>query len=75
MQRSAEIFLTLEPLRRVMFEFQPQIVFHLAAQSLVRRSYADPIGTFSTNVLGTANVLEARAFDAHCAGCRDRYHG
>jgi CDP-glucose 4,6-dehydratase len=50
--------LDLEPLRRAMFEFQPQIVFHLAAQSLVRRSYADPIGTFSTNVLGTANVLE-----------------
>jgi CDP-glucose 4,6-dehydratase len=48
----------LEHLRRVMDEFQPQIVFHLAAQPLVRRSYAEPIGTFSTNVLGTANVLE-----------------
>ena len=49
----------LEHLRRVMGDFQSQIVFHLAAQSLVRRSYADPIRTFSTNVLGTANVLEA----------------
>jgi CDP-glucose 4,6-dehydratase len=37
----------------------PEIVFHLAAQSLVRRSYADPLGTWSTNVMGTANVLEA----------------
>lgn len=39
--------------------FQPDIVFHLAAQPLVRASYADPIDTFSTNVMGTANVLEA----------------
>jgi len=59
MQSISGDVLDLEHLRRVMGEFQPQIVFHLAAQSLVRRSYADPIGTFSTNVLGTANVLEA----------------
>jgi CDP-glucose 4,6-dehydratase len=59
MQSISGDVLDLEHLRRVMREFQPQIVFHLAAQSLVRRSYADPIGTFSTNVLGTANVLEA----------------
>ncbi|MDA8403004.1 MAG: CDP-glucose 4,6-dehydratase [Desulfobacteraceae bacterium] len=39
--------------------FQPEIVFHLAAQSLVRRSYRNPIETFATNVMGTANVLEA----------------
>ena len=38
---------------------KPEIVFHLAAQALVRRSYADPIETFATNVLGTTNVLEA----------------
>ena len=37
----------------------PEIVFHLAAQSLVRRSYRDPLETWSTNVVGTANVLEA----------------
>ena len=37
----------------------PDIVFHLAAQPLVRRSYRDPLETFSTNVMGTANVLEA----------------
>ncbi|MGD0734020.1 MAG: CDP-glucose 4,6-dehydratase [Terracidiphilus sp.] len=40
-------------------EFAPEVVFHLAAQPLVRRSYADPLGTFSTNVMGTAKVLEA----------------
>lgn len=37
----------------------PEIVFHLAAQPLVRRSYRDPLETWSTNVMGTANVLEA----------------
>ncbi len=40
-------------------DFQPEIVFHLAAQPLVRQSYADPVGTYATNVIGTANVLEA----------------
>jgi CDP-glucose 4,6-dehydratase len=38
---------------------RPEIVFHLAAQSLVRRSYRDPLGNWATNVLGTAHVLEA----------------
>lgn len=38
---------------------QPEIVFHLAAQPLVRRSYRDPYETWSTNVMGTVNVLEA----------------
>lgn len=37
----------------------PEIVFHLAAQPLVRRSYAEPVLTFATNVMGTAHVLEA----------------
>jgi CDP-glucose 4,6-dehydratase len=37
----------------------PDIVFHLAAQPLVRRSYDDPLETFSTNIIGTANVLQA----------------
>ena len=37
---------------------QPEVVFHLAAQSLVREGYRDPLGTFATNVLGTAAVLE-----------------
>lgn len=38
---------------------QPEIVFHLAAQALVRESYREPVATFATNVMGTANVLDA----------------
>ena len=38
---------------------QPEIVLHLAAQSLVRRSYRDPLDTWSTNIMGTAHLLEA----------------
>lgn len=40
-------------------KFQPEIIFHLAAQSLVRRSYREPVETYMTNVIGTVNVLEA----------------
>ena len=39
----------------------PEVVFHLAAQAIVRRGYADPAGTYATNVVGTANVLDAIA--------------
>lgn len=46
-------------LRSVMREFAPEVVFHLAAQSLVRRSYAEPTLTYATNVMGTVNVLES----------------
>lgn len=49
----------IKSLRQVFERSQPQIVFHLAAQALVRPSYYDPLETFSTNVMGTANVLEA----------------
>lgn len=38
---------------------QPEVVIHLAAQALVRRSYAEPLRTYATNVMGTANLLEA----------------
>lgn len=44
---------------RVVRAFSPQIIFHLAAQPLVRRSYRDPIETFGSNVMGTLHVLEA----------------
>ena len=40
-------------------ETKPEVVFHLAAQPLVRRSYRDPLETWTTNVIGTANILEA----------------
>jgi CDP-glucose 4,6-dehydratase len=38
---------------------RPEIVLHLAAQALVRQSYADPVGTYATNVMGTVHVLDA----------------
>lgn len=49
----------LNELMKVFNTTNPAVVFHLAAQSLVLQSYADPLGTFKTNILGTANVLEA----------------
>ena len=38
---------------------RPEVVFHLAAQPMVRRSYAEPAETYATNVMGTVNVLDA----------------
>jgi CDP-glucose 4,6-dehydratase len=46
-------------LRQAVARASPQVVFHLAAQPLVGRSYREPIDTWSTNVMGTANLLEA----------------
>ena len=49
----------LPHLLAVFAEVQPEIVFHLAAQPIVRESYRDPVGTYATNVMGTVNILEA----------------
>jgi CDP-glucose 4,6-dehydratase len=49
----------LAGLEKAMSGAEPEIVIHLAAQSLVRRSYQDPVLTYSTNVLGTVHVLDA----------------
>ncbi len=58
----------LDRMKALVREFQPEVVFHLAAQALVRRSYIEPVETFDTNVHGTANVLEAlRLADRPCA--------
>lgn len=46
-------------LAEAMHGAKPVVVFHLAAQSLVRTSYAEPLQTYATNVIGTANLLEA----------------
>jgi CDP-glucose 4,6-dehydratase len=46
-------------LSRVIQDAKPEVVFHMAAQSLVRRSYRDPLTTWSTNVMGTVNLLES----------------
>lgn len=48
-----------ELLKRIFQEYRPEIVFHLAAQPLVRLSYEIPVETYATNVMGTINVMEA----------------
>ena len=49
----------LDALKDWVLQAQPDVVLHLAAQPLVRRSYADPLGTWATNVQGSLNLLEA----------------
>ena len=49
----------LQHITDIIEKHNPDIVIHMAAQSLVYKSYADPIETFQTNVIGTANILEA----------------
>ena len=48
-----------DAVRRAMVDADPEMVIHNAAQALVRKSYAEPLGTFATNIMGTANVLDA----------------
>jgi len=48
-----------EVVRATVDRVRPEIIFHLAAQPLVRHSYTNPLGTYQTNVMGTAHVLEA----------------
>jgi len=48
-----------EQVKTALWDAQPEIVFHLAAQALVRHSYLDPTGTFASNVTGTVHLLEA----------------
>ena len=45
--------------KEIIFKEKPEIIFHLAAQPLIRDSYDNPLYTFETNIIGTANVLEA----------------
>ena len=49
----------LAKLQSVFAEHKPEIVFHMAAQPLVRRSYVEPVETYATNVMGTVHLLEA----------------
>ncbi len=48
----------LKHLKRVFGEYEPEIVFHLAAQPIVRDGYKDPVHTYETNVMGTVNIME-----------------
>lgn len=50
--QSSELLKTIESIK-------PEIIFHLAAQAIVRPSYTDPVSTFATNIMGTVNILEA----------------
>ncbi len=57
-----------QPLAELVAAADPEVVLHLAAQPLVRRSYRDPLGTWATNVQGSLNLLEAlRPLDHPCA--------
>jgi CDP-glucose 4,6-dehydratase len=49
----------IEKMKRVFLKYKPDVVFHLAAQPIVRRAYDDPKLTFDTNVMGTINILES----------------
>ena len=56
-----------ELLSRILQDAAPEVVFHLAAQPIVRRSYRDPLQTFAINIMGTVNLLEAVR---HCPSVR-----
>lgn len=49
----------LPALQNTLSEYKPEIIFHLAAQSLVKNSYNDPVETYSTNVMGTVNLFDS----------------
>jgi CDP-6-deoxy-D-xylo-4-hexulose-3-dehydrase len=49
----------LTALKRAIADFQPEVIFHLAAQAMVGVGFQDPVNTYSTNVMGTVNILEA----------------
>jgi CDP-glucose 4,6-dehydratase len=55
-----------ERLQSCLLEHQPDVIFHLAAQPLVRQSYKEPIETYATNVMGTVHLLESVRHLKHC---------
>ena len=59
----------LDELKRAISSNEPDLIFHLAAQSLVRESYEKPVETFSTNILGTVNVLDCIRNSTTVKGC------
>jgi len=54
-------------IRKLLNDFKPEVIFHMAAQPLVRQSYHNPIETYETNVMGTVNLLEA---SRHCGSVK-----
>ncbi len=62
-----------EAVHAVVERVQPDVVFHLAAQPFVRRSFREPLETYETNVMGTANVLDVVRRVWWSAGGRSRH--
>jgi CDP-glucose 4,6-dehydratase len=58
-QKASQDVRDLASLRRVVESTQPEVILHLAAQALVRKSYDEPVETYATNVMGTVHLLEA----------------
>lgn len=54
-------------LKNVVSEFKPDLVFHLAAQAYVRKSYDEPVRTFATNLMGTVHILESLKYSPNLA--------
>jgi CDP-glucose 4,6-dehydratase len=52
----------LNKIKKVILDFEPEYIFHLAAQSIVKKSYTDPILTWRSNLIGTLNILESVRF-------------
>ncbi len=66
--RSAGTFATFPSFKTAIAECRPEVVIHMAAQSVVRRGYDDPIETYSSNVMGTVHFFEAlRQLKLPCA--------
>src|SRR3990167_7939055 len=59
MQSHIVNILDFENTQKIMLDFQPEIIIHMAAQPLVRYSYQHPVETYATNVMGTVHILEA----------------
>ncbi len=49
----------IDNLKEIIQSHQPEIIIHMAAQAIVRKSYSDPVETYTTNIMGTLNILEA----------------
>jgi len=58
----------LDKIKKLIHKIEPEFIFHLAAQPIVKLSYDDPIDTMSSNIMGTANILESlRTADFECS--------
>ena len=63
----------LENIKKIVLKQKPDFIFHLAAQSLVKKSYDDPVLTWESNLIGTVNLLETLKY-LKKKMCRCNYH-